>query len=286
MSTTCSASGAAPTLSPSLQLFPADAVLITGTNKYLYKNYYNDRACTKPSSGQAYPLNVCKPYVLDGKRQYRLVTAATSRNTTSLVYYREVLFDDSACTIYSGERPDGSNTIYSSSPSTMKGVTGTCQPDCKRYRTATMAGITTSLSSVMPSSGQLIPPGYTAISSSGYIQQITYKDKACSNVMSSFATQLNTCFSIVNGLFAMYTAGSSGSQSLSSTYSIRFGLYADSTCTQMLAFTDNDGEHYLYNDQGEATCTTTNLIIGGLSQKMLISSYLPPSFPSTGAIVR
>jgi hypothetical protein len=292
--TTCSASAAAPTLSPSAQLFPGNSIAITGTGQYLYKNYYSDISCTKPSSGQAYPLNVCKPYILENQRKYRIVTAAVSGNTTSVVYYRFLYFDDSACTLYS------SGYTYKSSSSianddiqvqytmgTMTGVTGTCQPSCKRRSTSTMAGVTTSLSSVMPSSGQLIPTGYTAVSTSGYLQQITYQDSACTNVINSFGTQLNTCFNLFGGLFAMYTAGSMSSSNM---YSLAFGLYADAACTQMVYYTDKIN-HYFVNSKTQSTCTTINSNVPsywpsiGKSQKMMISTS-SPSFPSTGAVVK
>jgi hypothetical protein len=275
----CSAGAAAPTLSPSVQLFPADAVAITGTNKYLYTNSYSDMSCTKPISGEAYPLNVCKPYILDGNRQYRMVTAAYyNRNTTSFVYYNIQYFDDSACTLYSPGYP------YITSTSTMTGVTGTCQPGCKLYGSSTMAGVTTSLSSVMPSSGQLIPAGFTAVSTSGYLQQIAYKDSACTNVIYSFGTQLNTCFNLFGDLFAMYTAGSKSSANITS---LMFGLYVDDTCTQMVYFTYpyNGVDHYLSNTLMGSACTSTNDFRIGRSQKMIISTSAP-SFPSTGAVVK
>jgi hypothetical protein len=236
-------------------------------------------ACTEPYAGKAYLLNVCKPYVVRGTPHYRLVTAAQSLNSTSVVYYKVQYYEDSACTVFS----DSLNHIIDGSSYTMTGVTGTCQPSCKLIRSSSMAGITTSLKSVMPSSGQLIPAGYTAISSAGYLQQITYQDKACSNVASIFATQLNTCFAVGNGVFAMYTAGS---QSSTNMYSLIFSLYTDSTCTQMIYFKYPGSSRYDQNSYlGASTCTEVTSGFIGSSQRILLSTTLP-SLPSTGAIIR
>jgi hypothetical protein len=280
----------APTLSPSLGALTVGSTPITGS-KYLYTVQYGDMTCTTPTSGTAYPLNRCVPnqrydrydliFYHNRYQRYMIVTAAYSHNVSSLVLYTKQYFSDAACKI-----PYAQSDDYTTLPlvSKMIKATGTCQPSCKKSHSATITGITSSLSSVMPSSSQLIPKGYTPYTTAGYIQQIKYSSSSCASdrdIIFSSVYKANTCQKVIGDIYAMYTIGTNSA----GAYSYTSALYFDSACTQMIAF----GGGYSTTD---GSCSATYGFLSGYVPYgalrygvRYIVSTTQPALPSIGATV-